>query len=90
MENLRISLDPAAFDAAVHGDGRVPVLPQVPDLAFYVKPEATLGGKAGVVITFTVKLPDGSFARAQAVTTAALMEQVGAAIRGWRSGGHIQ
>ena len=37
-------------------------------------PGATQGGRPGVVVTFSVRLPDGSFARAQAVTTLANFE----------------
>jgi hypothetical protein len=91
MEGIVLRLDAAEFDKAVHGGlGRVRVLKERGDLAVYVKPDATEGGKAAAVITFTVELPDGTVARAQAVTTAALLEMVGGAIRGWKAGGHIQ
>jgi hypothetical protein len=91
MEGIVLKLDAAEFDKAVHGGlGLVRVLKEKGDLAVYVKPDATVGGKAMAVITFTVEMPDGGIARVQAVTTAALLEMVGGAIRGWKSGGHIQ
>lgn len=91
MEVVSISIDPEKFDQAIHGGFRdfLPVLPERGDLAMYVKPKATQGGNAGVCITFTVVLPDGQIARAQAVTTALALESALACIRGWRSGGHI-
>jgi hypothetical protein len=89
MERSDVALSAEQFDAAVHGDGVVPVLPEGGDLAFYFKPGATAGGKPGVVVTFTVRLPDGSEARAQAVTTLANFETVFACVRGWKSGGHL-
>ncbi len=89
MERIDVSLSPEKFDAAVHGDGVVPVLPEKGDLAFYFKRGVTQGGKPGVVVTFTVVLPDGSEARAQAVTTLANFENVFACVRGWKSGGHL-
>lgn len=89
MERVDVALSAEKFDAAVHGDGVVPVLPESGDMAFYIKPRATEGGKPGVVVTFTVQLPDGSQARAQAVTTLANFETVFGCIRGWKSGGHL-
>lgn len=90
MENLIIAIDPEKFDQAVHGGlDDLPVLPERGDLAVYMKPKATVNGNAMAVITFTVQLPDGSFARAQAATTAALLDTALSAVRGWREGGHI-
>lgn len=90
MEHINIVLDSGKFDKAVHGGlDNNPVLKEGGDLAMYVKPRATVNGNAMVVITFTVQLPDGTLARAQAATTAALMEAAGRAIRGWKEGGHI-
>lgn len=90
MEMVKLELSPEKFDKAVHGGlDDLRVLPDRADLAVYVKPKATQGGNAGVVLTFTVQLPDGSFARVQTVTTAALLESAGMACRGWREGGHI-
>lgn len=89
MERIDVALSAEKFDAAVHGDGVVPVLPECGDLAFYVKPHATEGGRPAVVATFTVRLPDGSFAKAQAVTTLANFETVFACVRGWKGGGHL-
>lgn len=90
MEYITCNLSAELFDKAVHGGlDDNPVLPEGRDLAIYVKPKATEGGKAGVVITFTVQLPDGTLARAQAVTTATILEDVSAVIRGWRQRGQI-
>jgi hypothetical protein len=91
MEHIVVKIDPDAFDRSIrHPDqSGLPILAEGGDLAVYVKPGATTGGKAGAVLTFTVQLPDGSFARAQCVTTAALLETVGLAMKGWREGGHI-
>jgi hypothetical protein len=87
VEHIEVCLSPEKYDAAVHGDGVTPTLRQGNDLAVYVKPAATTTGGAGVVITFTVELPDGSFARAQAVTTLRLFDALAAAVRGWRAAG---
>ncbi|MBA3481711.1 MAG: hypothetical protein H0T51_07840 [Pirellulales bacterium] len=89
MERIVVELDAAKYDAAIRGTPDKPALPEYGDLAFYVKPGATAEGKAAVVVTFTVQLPDGSSARAQAVTTAALIESALGAFRGWREGGHL-
>lgn len=89
MEHVDCCLSPEKFDQAVHGNGVDPVLPECGDLAFYFKPNATQGGKPAVVVTFTVQLPDGSLAKAQAVTTLANFESVAACVRGWKSGGHL-
>lgn len=78
MEAVTILLDkPAEFDAAVHGG-----LKEGQDLHFISKDDATEDGKPAVVITFTVQLPDGALARAQCVTTAALIQSVGSALAG--------
>jgi hypothetical protein len=89
MESVDVALSAEKFDAAVHGNGVDPVLPECGDLAFYVKSNATDGGKPAVVVTFTVRLPDGSLAKAQAVTTLANFETVCACVRGWKSGGYL-
>lgn len=91
MEHLHVSLSAEDFDKAIHGglDDK-PILPEAGDLAFYVKPNGTVGGRAVVAITFSVQLPDGTMARAQATTTAALIENLAAALRGWRLGDHIK
>lgn len=90
MEGLRCCLDGEAFDRAVHGEAEgPPVLQEGGDLAFYVKPNATAGGNPAVVVTFTVRQTDGSLARAQCVTTLALLKTVFGCIRGWEEGGHL-
>lgn len=91
MESVRVDLSAERYDQAIHGGlDELPILQEGGDLAVFVKPDCTEGGQAGVVITFTVALPDGTMARAQAVTTANLMEQIGQAITGWKMGGHIK
>lgn len=66
MEVIRLSVDPAVYDAAVHAPD---ALPELGDLAILVKPEATQQGRPGVCFTFHVRLPNGELATAQAVTT---------------------
>jgi hypothetical protein len=90
MPSLDCRLSPEAFDQAVHGglDDK-PILPEGGDLAVYIKPNVTVGGKPMAVVTFTVQLPDGSLARAQATTTLTLLDGVFACIKGWREGGHL-
>lgn len=89
METLGIRVDAAGYDAAVHGRGGAPSLPTAGPPEIIIKPNATVNGKAGAVIAFAVQLPDGSLAIAQCTVTAALIEQAGLAVRGWREGGHI-
>lgn len=90
MTSLTCLLDSDLFDKAVHGGlDELPVLPEAGDLAIYAKPNATVNGNGMVVFTFTVQLPDGSMARAQATTTAKLLRTVGAAVAGWIDGGHL-
>ena len=89
MNNIDCQLSPEMFDRAVHGGIDHPVLPENGDLAVYIKPHATVGDRPMVAITFTVQLPDGSLARAQAVTTLALFDLVFACIEGWRQGGYL-
>lgn len=69
MEVLQVLLNqPDEFDRAVHGDDRVPALPEGGDLALITKDQATVNGAAGAVLTFTVEL-DGKLRRAQTVVT---------------------
>lgn len=90
MEALSIRIDAEEFDKAIRTQpGGLPVLPDGGDAVVIVKPNGTVGGKAVVCLTFTVQLPDGTFARAQTVTTAALLESAGLALKGCREGGHI-
>ena len=89
VTHLPISIDPEKFDKAVHGGLDHPVLQDAGDLAIFVKPNATEGGRAAAVLTFTVKLPDGSLARVQTATTAGVLEMAFGALKGWREGGHI-
>jgi hypothetical protein len=90
MEHLSCELSYDKFDKAVHGGlDDNPVLAERGDLAVYIKPMATVLGNPMAVITFTVQLPDGSFARAQATTTTALLESVAGLIRGWKEAGRL-
>jgi hypothetical protein len=90
VENLQIAIDAEEFDRCVHGvPGGMPVLPEGKDVRILLKPNATEGGNAAAVITFTVQLPDKTLARCQAVVTARLLETAGLAVKGWRENGHI-
>lgn len=90
MEMLTVALDARQFDEAVHGppDGQ-PSLPEAGDLAIYVKRNATQGGNAAAVVTFTVQLPNGSFRRVQSVTTVANLINALTILNGWHDGGHL-
>lgn len=89
MEHITCKLDPEAFDAAVHGRPGEGVLPEAGDLAIIFKPRVTEGGKPGLAVTFTVQLPDGTPARAQAVTTLSNFELVAGIVRGWQARGML-
>lgn len=90
MEHAILELSAEKYDSSVRGTDASPSLKERGDLAFYVKDGAMVSGKAAVCITFTVQMPDGSFQRAQAVTSAAMIEMVAGAILGWRDSGRIQ
>lgn len=83
MEGIRVLLDAAEYDRITHGGP-----PEAGDLVIAVKPKCTVGGKAGVVIGFTIEL-DGKKIPVQATTTAALLATVGRMLQGWKEGGHI-
>ncbi len=90
MEHVSCEISPEKYDKIMSGRlDDLPVLPEFGDLVIYVKPKATVNGNAGVVLTFTVRMSDGRLARVQTVTTAHLLEQIGAIMKGWREGGHI-
>lgn len=90
MESIKVCLDDEEFDNAVHGppEGQ-PALREAGDLAIYVKKDATVGGNAMVVITFTVQLPDGTMRRVQHANTAANLINALAVLKGWKDGGHL-
>lgn len=91
METIDLRCDAEAFDKAVHGGlNEHPVLPQAGPLAVYFKPEATASGRGMAVVTFPVRLPDGSYANVQATTTAALIEMVDGALAGWKQFGLLK
>lgn len=77
MEHTNIKVDAARFDEVVHGG-----LPMGRDLEFVVKDGATQEGLPVVAITFSVQLPDGTLARAQAVTTARMVVALGRFMEG--------
>lgn len=92
MTKIECRLSDEMFDKAVHGGlDDMSVLRDGGDLAIYVKKRATVNGNAAAVLTFTVELPNGGgLVRAQTVTTAALLENVLALLKGWREGGHLE
>jgi hypothetical protein len=78
MENIKIRLnDVAEYDRRIKSS-----LPEGGDIAFITKDAATESGRAGVMISFTVELPGGGKAIAQAVTTVKLLRGVLAGIAG--------
>lgn len=90
MEMLKVALDAAKFDEAVRGTPGKPVLPEGGDLAVYFRRAVTSEGRSGCVFTFTVQLPDGSLARAQAVATLRHIDMLAACVRGWRARGELE
>lgn len=65
IKAIRVSLSGARFDEILHGLGSVR---ECGDLEIAVKPKATNGQRAGVVVTFSVVIA-GRIDRVQAVTT---------------------
>lgn len=90
MEHINVQLSSEMYDQSLRGTAEVPALRECGDLSIYVKPGATVGGRPGAVITFTVELSDGTKKRAQAVTTVALLDLALSSIRGWNDGGHLR
>lgn len=89
-ELARVEMSTEKFDKTIHGElDDLPVLPEGGDVAFFAKPLSTTDNHGAVVITFTVGLPDGTLARAQAVTTAKLFAMAGRIVQGWIDGGHL-
>lgn len=90
MESILLANNAEKYDKAVHGGlDSFKVLAEGGDLAIYIKPRATVDGNPGAVITFTVMLPDGSRARAQAATTVANLMAAARVFQGWIDGGHL-
>lgn len=80
MESISIILDDGTgkeYDAALKG-----TLPECGDLKFITKDKGTQSGNPIVLIAFTVQLPDGTMARAQAATTAKCIDGLAKALRG--------
>lgn len=72
MEQIAIILDkPEKFDEKLRNS-----LPDGGDLEVITKENATVSGAPAVMLTFTVELPDGTFATAQTVTTVKLLQTV--------------
>lgn len=80
-EKLRLILDQDGrgreFDEWLGG-----TLPDLGDPVFVTKSNGTEGGQPIVMITFTVRCPDGSFRRAQTVMTARLFLQAAEGVLG--------
>lgn len=91
MEMVKVALDAARYDQAVHGkaDGP-PTLPEAGDLAIYVKKHCTHTKMAGAVVTFTVQLPGGQLRPVQACTTVSNLINALSVLKGWREGGHLE
>lgn len=72
MEKIDLKLNcPQEFDAVLKD-----CLPECGDLTIITKHAAMESGAAAVMLTFTVRLPDGSLERAQAVTTMKLFRTI--------------
>lgn len=67
----------AEYDRRVHD-----ALPECGDVVFVTKDRATVRGRPGVCISFSVRLPDGSIGKVQAVMTGRNFAMVAAAFRG--------
>ena len=87
MERLNVKLDPDKYDEYCRKEN---TLPECRDLEILVKPKCTPTGQAGIMITFTVELPDGSKARAQATTLENLFVAAGKCVEAYRQGGHLE
>lgn len=57
-------------------------LPEAGDLMMVTKDNCTASGRPGVMLTFTVELPNGEMRRAQTVVTGRLFALMAAAFRG--------
>ncbi len=81
MEHIEVTMnDQAAFDQAVNGDAS---LQGLGDLEFITVDHATEHGRPAVVITFSVRLPNGEGGyRAQITTTVRLLNMALSAIQG--------
>ena len=87
-EPLILAVSEEAYDKAVHGGlDELPVLSSGDVMAVYFKQNGTEAGRPVGVVTFAVKLPDGTMARAQYATTLRLFEMIGTAIAGWKKAG---
>ncbi len=66
MENLKININnqQGEFDEILKNS-----LPDGGDISIITKDNATVGGDPAIMVTFHVQLPDGTFAKAQTVTT---------------------
>ena len=75
-ESLRLAFDNEARYREVLAEA----LPESGDLEIITLRSATQAGNTGVMLTFTVKLPNGSMQRVQAVTTMKLFTNAARAI----------
>lgn len=80
MEYITVRLgDSDAFDEVIRRPG---ALRECGDLTLITKDVATVSGKPGVRITFTVVMPDGTHQPVQCTTTYNALEMAMAALRG--------
>lgn len=80
MEHVRLVLGiDEEFDAALRGPD---VLQDRGDLSIITKDHGTVGGRPIVLLTFTVRLPDGREMKAQTVTTLGNFMSAAAGLRG--------
>jgi len=77
MEKLELKLNkPDEWDDAIKTS-----LPDFGDIEIITKHGVTKGGQAGVMLTFTVQLPNGERRRVQTVTTMSLFRTVTSAFQ---------
>lgn len=91
MEHICLKLGKAdEYDRAVHGDDKVPSLPQGTDMEITTKDVGTENGKAIAVLHWTTEV-NGKVMRCQATTTVALLLMVAAGLSGrYDEGGKLR
>ena len=75
MENIKVTHNDLQFDFLVRRG-----LPEGGDMEITIKENATQGGRPCAVITWSVQLPNGKTAIAQAVVPTRLLVMAGAAV----------
>jgi hypothetical protein len=84
MESISVKLDDGTgkvFDEAL-AKSKKSNMPECADLTIITKDDGTAEGNPIVMITFTVRMPDGTFQTVQAGTTAKCFAMAGAAVKG--------